>query len=163
MRAKASSSSDAVVSHQIAAMIQHTFTEVIPFPSPRATPAAIFKCPYSTAKDVKIEMQREALRSLLEISQNYTAAALSIEFSNSQNHAVRAVVSGAILAVFDAVIRIQASPIPSPVNTRSPFTACSHQICPVRVGCYAYVALFVHRCLSFWLWSRRCQWSMGEE
>jgi hypothetical protein len=116
LKEKAVLTSPAVVDHQIAALVEFTFNNILPLPSPRGTPAAIFKCPYSRAANIPLSHQRAALRFLMEIMQYYAEASMSVEFSNSTHYATRAITSSCIMAIFDAIVRIQAVPAPSQVS-----------------------------------------------
>jgi len=116
MMDKISLSSLTIVNHQICAFVEHSFTALLPLPSARGTPAAIFKCPYSTAKDITLVQQRTALRCLLDIAFCYASASLSTAQSNSQHRSTRMITGLCILAIFDAMLRIQASPKASPIS-----------------------------------------------
>lgn len=96
----------------IAALVQHTFTALLPMPKPDG-PAAERTCVWRTP--MLHAQQLELLLLLQRLIEHFAAAAFSLDHTMSFD-AVRMVVPAAIAAVADAVMRQLATDKPSRVS-----------------------------------------------
>lgn len=97
----------------ILALIQHTFTVLVPLPEPPGTPAAE-RCLWHAAS-VRYETQLDVLILLQRLIEHFAAAAFTVDHTRPID-AVRMVVPLCIAAVADALLRKVAVDIPSIIS-----------------------------------------------
>ena len=129
LRLKVGISAERAALQQICALVEHTFTEILPLPAPRDREfSAADKCPWykeamrfdsksrSTfvsrippvaGQALTMKEQKNCLRDLRDIALHYSAAMASGD-DNREIQGRKAVTMGAILCVFDATMRVQA-------------------------------------------------------
>ncbi|KAH9262352.1 hypothetical protein BASA82_000599, partial [Batrachochytrium salamandrivorans] len=95
------------------ALIQHLFTRVIPIPLPLDSPEKS-KRGFWGSQQITRETQVDLMRGLAMVSQHFACAALSVTVTRSLD-AVRILTMSCIAAVADALMRMTASDVPSPV------------------------------------------------
>ena len=124
-------SAASIAVHQICALVEHTFTEVLPLPAPRhRASTTIHDCPWALnaimfesqmhsegtvmpgealadEQRLTLEQQKCCLRDLRDIAVHYSAAIKSCDHDR-ETDGRKAVTMGAILCVFDATMRVQA-------------------------------------------------------
>eukprot|EP00466_Bigelowiella_natans_P015194 jgi/Bigna1/85176/estExt_fgenesh1_pg.C_20373 len=116
LRAKTSVSAGSIACHQITCLIQAVFTMRIPIPKPQAAPteekssleedpSRKSTCPFANATPTNDE-RMAVLKAIHGLLIHYIAATLSTNLDRA-DEAARAVTSMAILAVFDAVVRMR--------------------------------------------------------
>ena len=131
LRAKTTVSAASIAVHQICALVEHTFTEVLPLPAPRhRASTTVHDCPWARdaiffesemhsegafmpgesladGQTLTLEEQKCCLRDLRDIAVHYSAAIKSCDHDR-ETDGRKAVTMGAILCVFDATMRVQA-------------------------------------------------------
>ena len=131
LRAKTTISAVSVGVHQICSLVENLFVTQLPVP-PAQTNAgadeeggksdddggdahARFWVAARTA-DITLEVQRACLRDIYELALHYISAAKSMKDHDRALDSARAITMACILSIFDATLRLQASPVPSPVS-----------------------------------------------
>lgn len=116
LRQKSSVSSPSVALHQICSLVEHLFTCVLPVPEPwtEELAASGATSPWIPT-EISLTLQRAVLRALNRVCVQYVAASKSLKYDRMQS-GKRIVTMAAMAAAFDAIIRLQASPYPSPVS-----------------------------------------------
>ena len=116
LRQKSSVSSPSVALHQICSLVEHLFTTVLPVPTPWSEELAASGAanPWIPV-EVSLTLQRSVLRAINRVCVHYVAASKSLKYDRMQS-GKRIVTMACMLAAFDAVLRLQASPQPSPVS-----------------------------------------------
>jgi hypothetical protein len=110
LRAKTSVSAATIALHQITALVERTFLELLPPPPPRGI------CP-SQAKGnemwgsfaLTLKQQRETLADLLSLSKHYISAARSLN-TDRFDDATRTITMTSLFVSFDAIARLFALP-----------------------------------------------------
>ena len=92
----------------------HAFVSVLPIPKPRGS-AESACCPYFTAQNVSLALQRRVLRALHKVMQMYVGCCVSLPHDRALE-AATTLTAGLLLAVFDSVLRVLASDTPSAVS-----------------------------------------------
>ena len=96
----------------IVSIISHTFTHIVPAPLPASSPA------YATSLwsiELRYALQLDLLILLQRIVEHFAASVFSLQPSRSFD-AVRLLVPAALLAIADAVLRKEATDIPSEIS-----------------------------------------------
>lgn len=125
LRAKTSVSAVTVALHQICNLVEFLFTSVLPVPEPWSEElvAAARPGPWIPVA-VSLDDQTAVLRAIYRIAVHYVAAAKSVDYDRGTS-GKRLVTCGCIVAALDAVLRLQASPMPSPVSAQLHVAAAS--------------------------------------
>ena len=106
IRDKSASGGSSIGLHQVCAIVERTFTVDISLPKPGEG---------YEANGVTLEVQQALIRDLLGVSMQYVSACKS-KNSDRGMDAAHAVTMGAILAVTDAAVRVEACDTPSAVH-----------------------------------------------
>ena len=96
-----------VVLHQVCALVEHTFTCVLPLPLPKGAPGAEH-CVWGGDSSLCVmrEQQMQVLEELRKVGLVYMGSSFSSPHDRSTDGA-RATTMGALLSIFDCVLRVQ--------------------------------------------------------
>ena len=107
LRAKTSVAAATLSMHQICALVEHTFTRVLP-PVPRWASVAGGTPSAWVPAELPVQEQRDMLRALFNIMAHYVSAFKSVQYDRSAWGAYLVTVSS-ILIAFEHVVRLQST------------------------------------------------------
>ena len=116
LRAKTAVSAASIATHQIACLVENLFMRVLPVPQPWTKELAESGAtgPW-IPKELSLDTQRACLRALYRLAVQYVAAVKSVKYDRMQS-GKHVVVMACFQVCLDALLRLQASPCPSPLS-----------------------------------------------